>query len=116
MWPDRHQIVVCRMTLLVRKRKTAKAEQRVEWWKLKNEDCFEDFRERLRQTLGGGEELPYDWINTVICLQSTVIRETGRDLFSVPSIQRTDDKRTWCWNEEVQESIQKEDRKEVGAM
>ena len=38
------QMVVCRMTLVMRKRKRAKAEQRIKWWKLKREDCCEDFR------------------------------------------------------------------------
>ena len=38
---------------------------------------------------------------------ATAIRETGREVFVVSSGQRKDDKETWCWNEEVQESIQK---------
>ena len=29
-------------------------EQMVKWWKLKKEDCYEDFGERLRQALSGG--------------------------------------------------------------
>ena len=40
---------------MVRKGKTARAEQRIQWWKLKKEDCCEDFRERLRQAIGGCE-------------------------------------------------------------
>ena len=39
-------------------------------------------------------ELPYDWVTTVICLQSTVIREIGKEVFGVSSGQRTDDKET----------------------
>jgi len=32
------------MTLVVRKRKRAKAEQRTKWWKLRKEECCEEFR------------------------------------------------------------------------
>ena len=39
--------VMCRMTLVVRKRKKAKGDQRIKG-KLKREDCCEDFRGRLR--------------------------------------------------------------------
>ena len=37
-----HQIVMCRMTLMVRKR--AKAEQRIKWLKLEKENCCEEIR------------------------------------------------------------------------
>ena len=68
-----HQMVVCSIILVVKERKRAKVEQRIKWWKLKKEDCCKDFRERLKQTLGGHEELLDDWVTT-----ATVIRETGR--------------------------------------
>ena len=31
-----------------KKRKIAKAEPRIKWWKLKKEDCCEEFREEIR--------------------------------------------------------------------
>ena len=40
-----HKIVVCRMTLVVRKLKRTKAEQRIKWWKVKREECRVAFRE-----------------------------------------------------------------------
>ena len=52
----RHQMVVYRMTLVGRKRKRAKAEQKIKWWKLKREECCKDLRQRLRLTLGGCEK------------------------------------------------------------
>ena len=55
----------------MRRRKRAKAEQ----GELKKEDCYEDFRERVRQALGIRDELPDDCVTT-----ATVIRETGRDV------------------------------------
>ncbi|KAK3539566.1 hypothetical protein QTP70_010279 [Hemibagrus guttatus] len=54
-------------------------EKKTKWWKLKKEDCCEEFREKLRQALGGQVVLPDDWETT-----AEVIRETGRK----DSIQR----------------------------
>ncbi|KAK3571553.1 hypothetical protein QTP86_013185 [Hemibagrus guttatus] len=46
--------------------------------------------------------LPDDWETT-----TEVIRETGRKVLGVPSGRRKEDKETWWWNEEVQDSIQR---------
>ncbi|KAK3561661.1 hypothetical protein QTP86_012493 [Hemibagrus guttatus] len=75
-----HRMVVCRMTLMVCKTK----------------------REKLRQALGGQVVLPDDWEST-----AEVIRETGRKVLGVSSGRRKEDKETWWWNEEVQDSIQR---------
>ncbi|KAK3572495.1 hypothetical protein QTP86_033919 [Hemibagrus guttatus] len=75
-----HRMVVCRMTLMVCKTK----------------------RQKLRQALGGQVLLPYDWETT-----AEVIRETGRKVLGVSSGRRKEDKETWWWNEEVQDSIQR---------
>ena len=96
-----HRMLVCRMTLVVRKTKRTKAEQRTKWWKLKKEECCMTFRKELRQALGGQEVLPDDWRTT-----ANVIRETGRRVLGVSSGRKVD-KETWWWNEEVQECIQK---------
>ncbi|KAK3519866.1 hypothetical protein QTP70_006701 [Hemibagrus guttatus] len=75
-----HRMVVCRMTLMVCKKK----------------------RQKLRQALGGQVLLPDDWEAT-----AEVIRETGRKVLGVSSGRRKEDKETWWWNEEVQDSIQR---------
>ncbi|KAK3521658.1 hypothetical protein QTP70_014697 [Hemibagrus guttatus] len=97
-----HRMVVCRMTLLVCKMKRSKIEKKTKWWKLKKEECCEEFRQKLRQALGGQVVLPDDWETT-----AEVIRETGRKVLGVSSGRRKEDKETWCWNEEVQDSIQR---------
>ncbi|KAK3556228.1 hypothetical protein QTP70_006930 [Hemibagrus guttatus] len=97
-----HRMVVCRMTLMVCKKKRSKIEKKTKWWKLKNEECCEEFREKLRQALGGQVALPDDWETT-----AEVIRETGRKVLGVSSGRRKEDKETWWWNEEVQDSIQR---------
>ncbi|KAK3537219.1 hypothetical protein QTP70_003376 [Hemibagrus guttatus] len=97
-----HRMVVCRMTLMVCKKKRSKIEKKTKWWKLKKEECCEEFRQKLRQALGGQVVLPDDWETT-----AEVIRETGRKLLGVSSGRRKEDKETWWWNEEVQDSIQR---------
>ncbi|KAK3559066.1 hypothetical protein QTP86_002423 [Hemibagrus guttatus] len=51
---------------------------------------------------GGQVVLPDDWETT-----AEVIRETGRKVLGVSSGRRKEDKETWWWNEEVQDSIQR---------
>ncbi|KAK3543129.1 hypothetical protein QTP70_011665 [Hemibagrus guttatus] len=57
-------MVVCRMTLMVCKKKRSKIEKKTKWWKLKKEECCEEFRQKLRQALGGQIVLPDDWETT----------------------------------------------------
>ncbi|KAK3525472.1 hypothetical protein QTP86_032018 [Hemibagrus guttatus] len=99
-----HRMVVCRMTLMVCKMKRSKIEieKKTKWWKLKKAECCEEFRQKLRQALGGQVVLPDDWETT-----AEVIRETGREVLGVSSGRRKEDKETWWWNEEVQDSIQR---------
>ncbi|KAK3574808.1 hypothetical protein QTP86_018392 [Hemibagrus guttatus] len=61
-----HRMVVCRMTLMVCKKKRSKIEieKKTKWWKLKKEECCEEFRQKLRQALGGQVVLPDDWETT----------------------------------------------------
>ncbi|KAK3547450.1 hypothetical protein QTP86_021050, partial [Hemibagrus guttatus] len=99
-----HRMVVCRMTLTVCKKKRSKIEieKKTKWWKRKKEECCEEFRQKLRQALGGQVVLPDDWETT-----TEVIRETGRKVLGVSYGRRKEDKETWWWNEEVQDSIQR---------
>ncbi|KAK3507410.1 hypothetical protein QTP70_019647 [Hemibagrus guttatus] len=67
-----------------------------------NSLSFLEESKKLRQALGGQVVLPDDWETT-----AEVIRETGRNVLGVSSGRRKEDKETWWWNEEVQESIQR---------
>ena len=97
---NQHRLFVCRMTLETRKRMITKAEPRIKWWKLKKEDCCEEFREEIRRALGGEEGLPDDGKTT-----ANIVRDTARKILGVSSKQRKEDKETWWWDDEVQESI-----------
>ena len=69
-----HRLLMCRMTLETRKRRITKAEPRIKWWKMKKEDCCEEFREEIRRALGGEEELPDDWTDGSASLMFVVNR------------------------------------------
>ncbi|KAK3558682.1 hypothetical protein QTP86_023229 [Hemibagrus guttatus] len=94
--------ILCRRGNLKMKRSEIEIEKKTKWWKLKKEECCEEFRQKLRQALGGQVVLPDDWETT-----AEVIRETGRKVLGVSSGRRKEDKETWWWNEEVQDSIQR---------
>ncbi|KAK3514564.1 hypothetical protein QTP70_021619, partial [Hemibagrus guttatus] len=66
------------------------------------EECCEEFRQKLRQALGGQVVLPDDWETT-----AEVVRETGRKVLGVSFGRRKEYKETWWWNEEVQDSVQR---------
>ncbi|KAK3514155.1 hypothetical protein QTP70_005084 [Hemibagrus guttatus] len=83
-------------------KKRSKIEKKTKWWKLKKEECCGEFRQKLRQALGGQVVLPDDWKTT-----AEVIRETGRKVLVVSSGRRKEDKETWWWNEKVQDSVQR---------
>ncbi|KAF7698220.1 hypothetical protein HF521_004730, partial [Silurus meridionalis] len=94
-------MVVCRMDLKVKKkRRRVRTERRIRWWKLKEEECSVRFREEVRQGLGGDEEVLDDWETT-----ARVTREAAEKVIGLTSGNRKEDKETWWWNEEVQESI-----------
>ncbi|KAK3557295.1 hypothetical protein QTP70_026684, partial [Hemibagrus guttatus] len=63
---------------------------------------LQEWRQKLRRALDGQVVLPDDWETT-----PEVIRETGRKVLGVSSGRRKEDKETWWWNEEVQDSIQR---------
>ena len=53
-----YRIVVCKMALMVKKKKTMKVKPKVRWWKLKETSCQKAFREEATRTLGGKDGLP----------------------------------------------------------
>ncbi|KAK3561362.1 hypothetical protein QTP86_030660 [Hemibagrus guttatus] len=76
---------------LKKKRSEIEIDKKTKWCKWKKEECCAEFR-----------MLPDDWETT-----AEVIRVTGRKVLGVSSGRRKEDKETWWWNEEVQDSIQR---------
>ena len=96
---SQHRVVVCRMTLVVRKRKSVNVEPRTRWWKLKKEECREAFRKDVSLMLDGQDEAGISWE-----LMAKSVRETAWKVLGTSSGQRKENKETWWWNEEVQKS------------
>ncbi|XP_065652871.1 uncharacterized protein LOC136080186 [Hydra vulgaris] len=93
-----HRMVICRIVLEVKKKKRVRAESKIRWWKLKDEDFCLKFRDEMRQALGGG--VLDIWDET-----SNTVRDMARKILGVTSGQKKIDKEKWWWNEEVQERL-----------
>ena len=66
-----HRMVVCKMVLMVKKKKAEKVKPKIRWRKLKETSCQEAFRQEVTSTLGGKEELPDKWDKTTEMLKKT---------------------------------------------
>ncbi|KAK4318915.1 hypothetical protein Pmani_010106 [Petrolisthes manimaculis] len=92
------------MSLEIKKRKAVRAEPRIRWWKLNEDEYSRKFREEVSQVLG--DKIEEDRWETI----SEVVRQKAKKVLGVTSGRRKEDKETWWWNEEVQESISKKKR------
>ncbi|KAK3512367.1 hypothetical protein QTP70_007366 [Hemibagrus guttatus] len=101
-----HRMVVCRMTLMVCKKKRSKIEieKKTKWWKLKKEECCEEFRQKLRQDLYRlARQRDRDGKDVQ---QVRVIKDRdGRVLTSEESVQRR-------WKEYFEELMNEENERE----
>ena len=95
-----HRMVVCKMALMVKKKKAEKAKPKIRWWKLKETSCREAFRQEVTRILGGKDGLPDEWDKT-----AEMLRKTAETVLGVTFGKRKGDRETWWWNEEVQKSI-----------
>ncbi|KAK4297143.1 hypothetical protein Pmani_030416 [Petrolisthes manimaculis] len=91
------------MSLEIKKRKV-RAEPRIRWWKLNEDEYSRKFREEVSQVLG--DKIEEDRWETI----SEVVRQKAKKVLGVTSGRRKEDKETWWWNEEVQKSISKKKR------
>ena len=104
-----HRMVVCKMTLMVKKKKAEKVKPKIRWWKLKKTSCQEAFRQEVTRILGGKDGLPDEWDKT-----AEMLRKTAETVLGVTFGKRKGDRETWWWNEKVQKSIkQKKEAKKA---
>ena len=92
-----HCMVVCKMVLMVKKKK---AEKVIRWWKLKETSCQEVFRQEVNKILGDKDGLPDESDKT-----AEMLRKTAETVLGVTFGKQKGDKETWWWNDEVQERI-----------
>ena len=97
-----HRMVVCKMALILKKKKAEKVKPKTQWWKLKKTSCQEAFRQEVTRTLKGKNGLLDEWDKT-----PEMLRKTAENVLGVTFGKRKGDKETWWWNKEVQESIKK---------
>ena len=97
-----HRMVVCKMALIVKKKKAEKVNPKIRWCKLKETSCQEAFRQEVTRILGGKDGLPDEWDKT-----ADMLRKTAETVLGVIFGKRKGDRETWWWNEEIQVSIKK---------
>ena len=102
-----HRMVVRKVTLMMKKKKTEKVKPKIRWWKLKETSCQEPFRHEVTRSLGGKKGLPDEWDKTV-----QMLRKTVETVLKVTFGKRKGNRDICWWNEEVQESIKKRKRRQ----
>ena len=88
------------MALMVKKKKAEKVKSKIRWWKLKETNYQETFRQKVTRIKGGKDGLPDEWDKT-----AAMLRKTAGTVLEVAFGKQKGDRETWWWNEEVQESI-----------
>ena len=97
------------MALMVKKKKAEKVKPKIRWLKLKETSCQEAFRQEVTRTLGGKDGLPDEWDKT-----EEMLKKTAATVLGITFGKRKEDRETWWWNEEVQESIkEKKEAKKI---
>ena len=95
-----HRMVVCKMALMVKKKKAENVKPKIRWWKLKETSCQEAFRQEVTRIWGGKDGLPDEWDKT-----AEMLRKTAETVLGVTFGKRKGNRETWWWNEKVQNSI-----------
>ena len=81
----------------------------MKWWKLKETNCQELFRQEVTRILGAENGLPDEWDKTV-----EMLRKTAETVLGVTFQKRKEDRETWWWNEKEQESIKERGKESMG--
>ena len=89
-----HHMVVCKIALMVKKKKPEKVKPKIRWWKLKETSYQEAFRQKVTRTLGGKDGLPDEWDKT-----AEMLRKTAEIVLGVTFKKQKKDRETLWWNE-----------------
>ena len=69
--PKQHHMVICKMALMVKKKKAEKVKPKTRWSKLKETSYQEAFRQEVTRILGGKDGLSDEWDKTAEMLRKT---------------------------------------------
>ena len=83
-------MVVCKMTLMVKKKKPEKVKPKIQWWKLKETSYQEAFRQEMTMILGGKDGLLDEWDKT-----AEMLRKTAQTVLGVTFGKQKGDSETW---------------------
>ena len=84
-----HHMVVCKMALIVKKKKAEKVKPKIRWWKLKETTYHEAFRQEVTRILGDKDGLPDKWDKT-----AEMLRKTAKTVLGVTFGKRKGDRET----------------------
>ena len=84
-----HRMVVCKMVLMVKKKKAEKVKPRIRWWKLKETSCQEAFKQEVTKILGDKDGLLDEWDKT-----AEMLRKTAETVLEVTFGKRNGDRET----------------------
>ena len=85
-----HHMMICKVALMVKKKKAEKVKPKIRWWKLKETSCQEVFTQEVTRTLGGKDGLPDEWDKT-----AEMLRKTAKTVLGVTFGKRKGDMETW---------------------
>ena len=80
-----------------------KGVKRIKWFKLKDEECKREFKERVLREVTTNKRAVPDWWKH----NAGVIRKWGKEILGETSGHVWRDKETWWWNSNVQDSVQR---------
>ena len=90
-----HRLVVSKMVMWTKWRKTTRPEKRTKWRKLRKKEIQNQFREKVPESGIMESEGGYEAV-------ANGIRDTARELLGAASGKRgREDRETWWWNKEV---------------
>ena len=85
-----HRMVVCKMVLMVKKKKAEKVKPKIRWWKLKETSYQEAFRQEATRILGDKDRLPNELDKT-----AEMLRKTAETVLGVTFGKQKGDRETW---------------------
>ncbi|XP_008486018.1 craniofacial development protein 2-like, partial [Diaphorina citri] len=100
---SQHRLLVVDVTVKeeVKVKHRRKYEQKIKWWRLKEENLRRQFKEKILTDIRVEEDVDVWWT-----VNSEVIRKTGEEILGKTSGKGVpEDKEVWWWNSEVQEVV-----------
>ena len=104
-----HRVVICKVSIVIKRRAKRPVKPRLKWWRLRDLQCRRRFNIEVMQAIGSENEVLSNWSQI-----TGKIRDIAGSVLGVTKGGIRKDKETWWWNEAVQGSIkQKKEAKKA---